>query len=327
METVKVARIDSDYLNTIPDEIGILQFYLKNMLLYVSKTPNLRKKLLYLWQMRRESPELEELFSRADTLRWERKERLLDALLYEKKLLLESEPEYNAKLPVWRNYVYLALNPAEFPFVKVTEFTSEDWIYVGPFHNRFFLKDVTELVGRILKLPDCEVSQGPCEKLDTGICRGWCVLISSATTNELTLDNHLQKLDSLLKEAYLHPKNNLLELIRHEMAKYEDNLEFSKADLFKDRLEILGKYRQWLIFLYRAKELAFETDFLTVREGQVESFVLDGKHYSCPVVTIQYRENEKLAMNKNLADDAWILYRYQQMNAEKVALPSESEMP
>lgn len=307
--------IDKQYLAGLPESFGCLMFRNGNNLLYVTESVNLRHTLSSLFFKRDEDNDVKELFETADILEMEKTSSGIEAII-RKKLLTEKEsPSLNQRIQPWKNYVYLAVNPAEFPFVKITDYTEEDWFYVGPFKSRFFLMDVIELMHKLLKLPYCEVKSGPCEKLDNHTCRGWCELIRSESTIteneevEHSEQPNLQKLDALLKEAFVHPDNMLLDLILKEKEKYENELQFNKAELLKTEIGLLKQYKDWLIFLYKIKTLNFVTDKLSIKTGQLVSFKIDGMEHHCPYLDIKYRPNEVLAINKNLVDEARIIYK------------------
>jgi len=312
MERILLYQNDNQWIDKLPEESGVLSFYSDQELIYLTNTANLRRMAVNLWAQKDDELVIGELFSKAKSLEVEETGTSLDALIKTKVTLEQAKPEFNPVINNWKNYVYLAINPAEFPFAKIVEYTEEDWFYIGPFRSRFILTDVMELMFKLLKLPYCEVKQGPCEKLDNQNCRGWCMLIKTETQDneeEKPDKPHLQKLDALLKEAFVHADNGLLEMILKEKQKYEDDLQFAKSDLLRTTVELLKRYKDWLIFLYKIKSLSFMTDKIRVKNGQITHFKYAGKEHQCPFVEIPYRPNEVLALNKNLVDEAWIVYQ------------------
>jgi excinuclease ABC subunit C len=310
MERLLLHQIDKQYLNGLPETMGVVSFYRADSLVFVSKTANVKRYLNLLYSQKNEVEEVERIFSQSDILFWDSYDTMLSALIAERLLMEKLQPELNHSIQPWKSYVYLALNQAEFPYIKIADFTEEDWTYLGPFRDRFFLMDMIDLMHKLLKLPYCEVSSGPCEKLDNGKCRGWCVLLKQDNDSEDNIqpNPHLIKLEALLKEAYLHPENGLLEFIQREQQKYEADLQFTKADLLTEQIDLLTRYREWLIFLYAAKQLSYESERISVQGCQLIRYQVGGEEFYSPYINIEYRENELLALNKNLLDDARILY-------------------
>lgn len=312
MNKINLHQFDSKCLSEVSEESGVVRFFSGNILLYATEAINLKQKLIRMFTYKDDDLNLAELFSKSDYIQLDETKTAIDALLNLKVILEKKNPEFNSSVQNWKTYVYLAINPAEFPFVKITEYTEEDWFYIGPFRSRFFITDVMELMSRLLKLPYCEVKQGPCEKQNTELCRGWCMLInpkSADKEDDVSLQPHLQKLDALLKEAYVHPDNGLLEMLISEKDKYNHKLEFEKADLLTANIELLEKYKQWLVFLYKIKSLNFENDKICVQNGQLIRFKIQESQHTFPHIKIAYRPNEILAINKNLVDEGWILFR------------------
>ncbi|MFO7659552.1 MAG: hypothetical protein R6V77_01450 [Candidatus Cloacimonadaceae bacterium] len=307
-----VQKVDSQYLSEVGEKPGIVLFNSEIDLLYVTETVNLKRTIKQLENLKEEDAEVHELFNQAETLQPFAYKTGTDALIQKNLLLQKHNPEFNRRINLWKNYVYLALNPAEFPFVKITEYTDEEWFYIGPFRSRFFLIDQLDLMNKLLKLPYCEVKFGPCDKQFAGRCRGWCELIKTELAQDPEGEKskpHLEKLDALLKEAFVHPDNSLLDMILAEKKKYDDDLQFAKADLLSPQIDILKRYKEWLIFLYKIKNLNYVTDKTAVKNGQLVKYKADGKEHSMPFHKIKYRANEVLALNKNLVDEARILYQ------------------
>lgn len=314
MDRILLHQLDNQEVSKVSEESGVIRFFSSDTLTYITEAINLKQKLLKLYTAREDDLNINELFSKSDYLQIDVTKSAFDALLNVKAVLEKENPEFNQSINSWKEYVYLAINPVEFPYVKVCEFTDEDWFYIGPFKQRFFLIDVMDLMNKLLKLPYCEVKKGPCEKQDMGMCRGWCMLVDSDLAKEHASEEEIErpnidKLDALLKEAFIHPDNGLLELVQKEKDKYENDLQFIKADLLSPQLALLKRYKQWLIFLYQAKNLNMENDGFKIQNGQLVNYVYNGIKYEKPYVNIAYRPNEILALNKNFVDEAWILYQ------------------
>lgn len=276
--------------------------------LYAGYTAQLGTKLKGLKQRAEEDPLLRELCERADTLDYQEFDHGIHALAGFKAYCQENTPEYQHRVHPWAAYVYLGLDSHRFPFISIQESTNDDWQYLGPFRSRFMLVDIIDSLSRILKLPYCETGTYPCDKFDRDVCRGWCLAIAPA--EESKLEHDLNKLDALLKEAFIHPNNGIYEMVYGERENYFNNLEFAKADLLDDELELLKSYRDWLNFLYVAKSLSFQDDQYEIEAGQLKSAIVKGKTYHFPIDNPQYRENETLALPLAAVDEMKTIYDY-----------------
>jgi excinuclease UvrABC nuclease subunit len=276
--------------------------------LWCGYTPNLAQRLNIIRQKAENDSQYGEASALADTLQFESYPRSMDALIRYKAFVHEHHPPYQQALSLSRDYVYLALDAYRFPFACTRSDTQDDWTYLGPWRSRFFLSDVMDSVARILKLPFCETGSFPCEKLDNGLCKGYCQALSEDSSQE-EKDN-LAKLDALLRDAYVHPNNGILEMVQQERDNYFNELEFAKADLLDDEIANLAKYRDWLNFLYVTKSLSFSEENLRVENGMLAWCRLDGREYSFPTPHVEYRDNEQLAINLTDADEARLIYEY-----------------
>lgn len=276
--------------------------------LWSGYTANLPLRLSFISKKAEENAQYKQLCEAADTLKYEVYPQAIDALIRHKVYIHKRHPLYQQSLNISADYVYLALDARRFPFVSLQTFTTEDWIYIGPWRSRFFLMEVLDSLSRILKIPFCETGSYPCEKLEKEICNGYCLALAEDYSSAETPG--LDKLKALLEEAYLHPNNGILEMVAKERDRYFDDLEFIKADLLNDEVENLKKYRDWLNFLYVSKELAFTTDSFSVEGGLLRSCNVDGAKHKFPRVDIEYRPNERLALNLQDLDEARVIYEY-----------------
>lgn len=279
------------------------------MCLHLGLTPNAKQRFRYLQESAKEDAGIGELMSTATRVRFWEMDSAIDALIGFKALMQQLHPSMQSSYRPWQNYVYLAISAWNYPFIRISSDTQDDWLYVGPFRSRFFLVDLIDTMARILRLPRCETGEWPCDKLDDGLCGGYCRSLSEKETEQ---QYSLEKLDSLLKESFLHPDNGVLELVKNEYDKYFDELEFEKAELLKDEIELLEKYRDWLIFLYSARHLDWEEEGLWVERGRIRRCRYQGKDYFFAQDSTDYRENESLALNLDSVDEARILFEYYQ---------------
>ncbi len=276
--------------------------------LWCGITPNLAQRLQVIRQKAETDPRYAETSQLADTLQVETYPRAIDALIRSKVFLKQNQPAFQQAMQPSRDYAYLAIDGHRFPFASIKEDTNDDWTYVGPWRRRFFLGDLMDSLARILKIPFCETANYPCEKLETGICKGYCLALSEDVAEPEKPD--LDKLDALLREAYLRPQNGILELLSQERERYFADLEFAKADLLDDEIDNFSHYRDWLNFFYVTKSLTFTEDDFGVENGLLSWCVYDGIRYQFSTKPVSFRENERLAINLNDTDEARLLYEY-----------------
>ncbi len=308
MNQIFFANHIENQFDTLPKGWAFFSLKSGDAELYSGYTANLGSRLRFMQSKAKEGGLMQELWSQATLLGWESHGTALDALIHFKCHTQEHSPEYQFRILPYQDYAYLALHSHQFPFISIQEHTNDDFLYLGPFRSRFFLADVLDLYSRILKLPACETGNYPCSKLESGICRGWCMNLDSKPAE--SPENSLEKLDSLLKEAFVHPENGILELLNKQRETYFNELEFAKADLLDTEIEILSKYRNWLNFLYIAKNLEFDGESLVISQGRLLRCRFQNREYHFPPANQSYRENEALALDKDGLDESWIIYNH-----------------
>lgn len=276
--------------------------------LWCGITPNLAQRLKVVRQKAENDPRHGEISGLADNLQIESHPRAIDALIRYKVFQSQEQLPYQQAMRPSRDYAYLAIDGHRFPFVSIQDDTNDDWTYLGPWRGRFFLTDVMDSLARILKLPYCETNSHPCAKLESGVCQGWCLAMEDGVPKAEKPD--LDKLDALLREAFLHPQNGILEMVTRESDRYFDQLEFAKADLLDEEIAKLSQYRDWLNFLYATKALSFEAEDLGVQNGLLSWCLYEGTRWEFHPEPVSYRENELLAINLNDTDEARLLYEY-----------------
>ena len=276
--------------------------------LYAGISKRAGKELYGYWLSSREDRLWAELFEQAQKLKYCPMPEAISALAKLKSFVMDHHPLYQHRIYPWADYVYLALDSHRFPFVGTQQFSNDDWQYIGPFRSRFFLVDLLDSLSRIVKLPFCETGTFPCDKFDKGICRGWCLALS--TSAETPLEQDLDKLDALLKESFMHPNNGILEMVQKQRDAYFEALEFAKADLLDDEIRLLSDYREYLNFLYVIKDLSWESDEIRIEQGQLAQATVNGKTYDFPIDRSEYRANEKLAIPLSITDEMKIIYDY-----------------
>lgn len=305
MKEYVLQRLDAVDLKMFPKGWSLMSFWASAELLHLALTPNAVRRFELMKQKSEENSLVLELFKQADSVRIEAFESALPALIQYKITLQDDQPILQHVYNPWQNYVYLALNAFEYPFVRITQDTNDEWLYLGPFRDRFALADALDAVCKILRLPRCETGDWPCFKLEDGSCAGWCRSLNEADAQE---EYSLEKLDSLLKESFLKPSDGVLEMMIYERDKYFNELEFAKADLLSDEIEIQARYRDWLKFLYVARQLSWEDEQIQVQNGRLTRVKTAAKEYHFLADHTMYRENESLALNLADVDEARILY-------------------
>jgi len=308
MMEIRLNQLNDIQIKELPSSWGTIAFYESSACLYLLLCPNLKRKIVLLKDQLESEGTFHELVTQTDIIQIHPAEDSIAALLAYKRGCLELMPQQQQRHFAQKDYVYLALNAWNYPFVTSQDYTLEDWNYLGPFRDRFLLAEYVDSISRILQLPYCETGSFPCEKFDQHTCKGWCLALNPS--EELGKQDRLKKLENLLFESYMVPGDTVIKLLETEYNKYFENLEFEKAELFSEQISLHQRYQNWLRFLVSAKHLSYEADRVVIQDGQmIRAF--DGDSWlDLPTLKLEYRTNEILALDKSVVDEAKIIYDY-----------------
>ena len=87
---------------------------------------------------------------------------------------------------------------------------------------------------------------------------------------------------------------------------------------------MVEKYFEYLKFINVTKNLNLEfneneRDFI-IKEGRLNEIVENGKKDEFPLVTVEFRNSEVLAFNKDQLSERWIIYQYLINKNDKIIL-------
>ncbi|MCK5050106.1 MAG: hypothetical protein KAS53_00095 [Candidatus Cloacimonetes bacterium] len=301
----------------IPTGTGIFTLSDNNNILYINKTSNLDKSIRQLFKVAKDDKNVFQLVSQTSEIAYEEHTSLFAALVHQKKLESTSHPEFNSMIKPYERYVYLGINFDEPPYIKIVEDTQENRFYIGPFKDRFFLFDLLDAMAELFQLPLCpDEKPYPCTRYKNNKCPGWCIKEKGETYSKAIL-------------PFIIPTKDLLSSKKRKYDEYFDDLQFEKAEKLKNKIQLVEKYFEYLKFINITKNLNLEfnengRDFI-IKDGRLNGLVENGKKDEFPLVTVEFRDNEVLAFNKNQLSERWIVYKYLINKNDKIILDRINE--
>jgi len=292
----------------ISEQSGIFTFSNAEKKLYIGKTSNLKKSLNNILSLNSENEILFKLVSLTEKINFTEYSSLLLTLVEEKKQLDKFLPEYNILLKPHLDYVYLAIDFTTVPYFKVVENTQENLYYLGPFRDLFFLYDLLDMMGEFFQFPVCEDEKYPCKRVKNNKCYGWCMK-DNIEIGKVIVDSYLQVNEK--HKAELKAKEE-------ELSK---DLQFIKVEQLKKKITMIEKFYNQIKFIHATKNLDMELNVdetkITINKGMI-SEVKDGSNFfHFPEISLQYRDNELLAFDKEQLSERWIIFSYLQKNRKK----------
>jgi excinuclease ABC subunit C len=233
--------------SSIPPSPGIYKYYdEKNVLLYVGKAKNLKKRVSSYFIKTFTSYKTHELVQRIHHVEFTIVNSEQDAFLLENSLIKKFQPRYNINLKDDKTYPYIVIKKEPFPRVFLTRNLIPDGSeYLGPFTSVNKVRELLEFIKQNIPLRTCKlnlteqnITRGKfkvCLEYHLGNCKGPCEGLQSRSD----YDEGLAQIRNFLK-------GNLAPVIQHfreQMKMYAAAMEFEKAEMMRKKIEHLQNYK------------------------------------------------------------------------------------
>lgn len=178
----------------LPDEPGIYQFRKGRKISYIGKAASLRDRVRSYFAADLAATRGERIVgmvAQADSLKWQRTDSVLEALILEANLIKRHQPPYNVDEKDNKSFNYLVITKEDFPRVVVVrgrelfqKWNNRDIKHVfGPFPHGGSLQEALKIVRKIFPFRDQKctpcgtgknMSCKPCFNRQIGLCPGVC---------------------------------------------------------------------------------------------------------------------------------------------------------
>ncbi|NPD44480.1 excinuclease ABC subunit UvrC [Lentimicrobium sp. S6] len=235
-------------IRTLPHQPGVYQYFDKNeQIIYVGKAKNLKKRVSsYFAGLQNHSGKLKVLVKKIVSLKFIVVETEVDALLLENNLIKKYQPRYNILLKDDKTFPWICIKNEAFPRVFSTRKKNDDGSqYFGPYASGKMMKTILELIRQLYPIRTCahhlsqkNIEAGKfkvCLDYHLGNCLGPCV--GKQRTEDY--DGNIKEIARILKGNIA----SLIQELKQKMMSYAEAMEFEKAQMLKERLEVLTSYR------------------------------------------------------------------------------------
>src|SRR3954463_3152996 len=259
---------------------------------YVGKSKRVRSRLLSYFRCAYPEDKGARILRSAETIEWDYTPSEFAALLQELRMIKRFRPRYNVAMKRdGRNYSFIKLTRGPAPKLLVVRGpTSEDAdIYYGPFVGAQRVGEAVRELNDALLLRDCrtdlkmffsdqtelfQLARTPgCIRHEIAKCLGPCVGGCSAGRYDEQVG---------LAKAFLDGSNDgPLEMLRGQMERLSEQMEFERAAIYRDKLERLealraqfGRLRfavENLSFVYTVKGHEGDDRVYLIRRGVVRA--------------------------------------------------------
>ncbi len=233
-------------LPVIPEKPGVYQFMdSSGKMLYVGKAKNLKKRVSSYFS-KNQSGKTSVMLRKATTLIHLVVDNESDALLLENNIIKSHQPRYNILLKDDKSFPWICIKNEAFPRVFSTRNTVKDGSeYFGPYTSGQMVKTLINLVRQLYKFRTCNlnltasnIESGKfkvCLEYHLGNCKAPCTGLQS----EEEYMTGIKQIRDILKGNI----SSVIEHLKRLMEDYSRNLKFEEAQMIKEKLEILSKFR------------------------------------------------------------------------------------
>ena len=233
-------------ISSLPQKPGVYQFYDESgTIIYVGKASNLRKRVTSYFS-KNQSGKTMALLKRTSSIRHIVVDSESDALLLENNLIKKHQPRYNILLKDDKTFPWICIRNEAFPRVFSTRNVFADGsVYFGPYTSALMVKTLITLIRQLFQLRTCNyrltrenISSGnlkACLEYQIGNCKAPCI----GKQNEEDYDENIRQIKNILKGNI----SSVIDHLHDVMTTLAGELRYEEAQVIKDKIELLSKYR------------------------------------------------------------------------------------
>ena len=245
-QTARTEYIKS-IVNNLPDAPGCYQYLNdEGVIIYVGKAKNLKRRVSSYFNKEQQTMKTRLLVSKIADIKYIVVNSESDALLLENNLIKKHKPRYNVLLKDDKTYPSICITGEYYPRIfKTRKIVPGIGRYYGPYSNAGALSALLQLIKEIYPLRTCRLNLtpeavrsgkfSPCLEYQIKNCCAPCI---SATTHE-EYQRYIEEVRDILKGDI----KKLTSTIIAEMQREAENLNFEKAQILKERYQLIENFR------------------------------------------------------------------------------------
>ena len=230
----------------LPDNPGVYRFYDKTgRLIYVGKAKSLKKRVASYFG-KSISGKTKVMMNRVAEIQHTVVETESEALLLENNLIKRHQPRYNVLMKDDKTFPWICVKVEPFPRVFMTRNVVRDGsVYYGPYTSVVMVRTLLDLIKQLYPLRTCSynlsedrIAEGKyrvCLEYHLGNCLAPCV----GKQSQENYNESIRQVKEILK-GNIH---TVTKYLKELMKTYAGELKYEEAQVIKEKLEILQKYR------------------------------------------------------------------------------------
>lgn len=237
-----------EIIRNLPNKPGVYQYSdNKGKIIYVGKAKSLKSRVSsYFNRDANHGAKISYLVSKIADIKVVVVGSEIDALLLENTLIKKYQPKYNILLKDDKSYPWICVKNEPFPRVFSTRNVVKDGSqYFGPYASGRMMHTMLELINQIFQLRTCKLNLTNqnieagrfklCLEHHIGNCQAPCEGLQSTES----YDKDIKSIKEILKGNI----TTVIKSLKTSMMEYAENLEFEKAQVVKEKIQILENYQ------------------------------------------------------------------------------------
>jgi len=234
-------------ISILPTGPGVYRFLdASGTIIYIGKAKNLRKRVQqYFVNPENLTTKTRMLVSKIADIQHTVVESEQDALPLENNLIKQYQPKYNILLKDGKSYPWICIKNEPYPKIFLTRrFVRDGSQYFGPYSSVQHAHHLLDLVNSLYKLRTCKLALTPqaieagkfkpCLNIHIKKCYGPCVGCITQEEYDSQIAN--------IKEILRGNTGALIREYRKTMQEYAVQMEFEKAQEYKEKVELLQNH-------------------------------------------------------------------------------------
>lgn len=289
-------QVSSEKYNQLPKDPGVYRFLNKHkQVIYVGKAKNIRKRVSsYFTKRQYENNKTLRLVALTKYIEYTIVNSEFDAILLENNQIKKYLPRYNIQLRDDKSFPYICVTKERFPRLFSTRrIIKTRGDYYGPYSSVVAMNNVLDLIRSLYTVRTCKLDLSEknikakkfkvCLEYHIGNCQGPCEGFQS----EEEYNKDIEQAVSILKgDLTLVEKH-----FESRMKNFAESLEFEKAEIYKNKLNLLSRFQSKSLVVNR--KLA-DADVFTIISDDSHAYINFLRITNGAIISSQTREVKKL---------------------------------
>ena len=234
-------------VSILPEKPGVYQFFDKNdTIIYIGKAKNLKKRVKSYFTKNSTNAKTLLLIKLIQDVNHIVVNTEIDALLLESNLIKKHKPKYNILLKDGKSYPWICIKNEAFPRIYSTRNIIKDGSqYFGPFISHRLVRTMLKMFIKLYKIRTCKLnlSKENINKKKFKVCLEYHIKNCKAPcVGKQSLEEYSQNINDI-KKILKGRVHKVISYLKKEMSTFAENLEFEKAQIQKEKINLLENYQ------------------------------------------------------------------------------------